>query len=74
MKCVKDPRTAQDGQKIEGSSFESMLNANLTGWSVGAENLVPDPVRSICCEMVKGPTGLASDLLEVRLCAHRTWL
>ena len=34
-------------------------------------NLVPDPMGGTSCGMVIGPTGLASNLSEVSLCAHR---
>ena len=69
--CVKDPKTARDGQKIQGSSFEPVLDFDLMGWLRDTSYLVLDPMGSISCKMIRGSTGLASDPSEIRLCAHR---
>ena len=37
-------------------------------------NLVPEPVRSTSCGMVRGPTSLISEPLEVSLCTHREYI
>lgn len=58
-------------RRSRGSSSRPVLDFNFTGWSVGAGNLVPDPMTRISCGMVRGPTGLAFDPLEVRLCAPK---